>query len=270
MDTHRELSVHVEHELLLKFETAGLREDLAQMVIESKDNQLAREFVDSLKSRQIPSWEEAKVIIGEGNFFGPEEWKKYFGDKFQITNIPKIPWTRNELKNLNKDLSHYKDLLHFLFLGLDYLDGKPLNLQTWYDIYSVKEHHPKIYSDPHHFSEYLSKDFAKETCKLRWYLMSDRHMYNSMVLSYNSLVTMIPDNYEIASLIERVTADLLCCLLNDYYLDGNGFQPTSTQLDSGSHMGISNMVVTGLFIGGCNDAEFVTANINASRKILDS
>ncbi|KKQ35943.1 MAG: hypothetical protein US50_C0002G0003 [Candidatus Nomurabacteria bacterium GW2011_GWB1_37_5] len=42
----RELSVHQEHELLNKLEGAGLGKDLAQAIINSRDNTLAREIVD--------------------------------------------------------------------------------------------------------------------------------------------------------------------------------------------------------------------------------
>ncbi len=42
---NRKLSVHVEHELLLKLESAGLNDDLAQKVIESKGNKIAKQMV---------------------------------------------------------------------------------------------------------------------------------------------------------------------------------------------------------------------------------
>mgnify|MGYP001611196553 FL=1 len=41
----RTLSVHKEHEVLLKLETAGLTDELAQRVIDSKGNDLAIKVV---------------------------------------------------------------------------------------------------------------------------------------------------------------------------------------------------------------------------------
>ncbi|MCH7529720.1 hypothetical protein IIB50_01230, partial [Patescibacteria group bacterium] len=41
----RTLSVHKEHEVLLKLETAGLNDELAQRVIDSKGNDLAAKVV---------------------------------------------------------------------------------------------------------------------------------------------------------------------------------------------------------------------------------
>ncbi len=42
---NRKLSVHVEHELLLKLESAGLNDDLAQRIIESKGNKIAKQMI---------------------------------------------------------------------------------------------------------------------------------------------------------------------------------------------------------------------------------
>src|SRR3989344_8251134 len=54
----------------------------------------------------------AQEIVGKKNFFGPKEWTKFFGKKFQLATIPEIPWSKNELENpgINQE--------HFLFLGL--------------------------------------------------------------------------------------------------------------------------------------------------------
>ena len=41
----RTLSVHKEHEVLLKLEAAGLCDELAQKVVDSKDNDLAKKVV---------------------------------------------------------------------------------------------------------------------------------------------------------------------------------------------------------------------------------
>lgn len=52
------LSVHQEHELLLKLESAGLNDQLAQLVIDSKKNKLAKQLVEFLSSGNFPSTTE--------------------------------------------------------------------------------------------------------------------------------------------------------------------------------------------------------------------
>lgn len=47
----RTLSVHQEHELLMKLEDAGLGKEEAQLIIDSKDNELARKLIDLVKVR---------------------------------------------------------------------------------------------------------------------------------------------------------------------------------------------------------------------------
>ncbi len=49
-EEERTLSVHKEHEFLLKLEVAGLNNDLAQMVIGSKDNELAIKVVSFIQN----------------------------------------------------------------------------------------------------------------------------------------------------------------------------------------------------------------------------
>ena len=50
---NRKLSVHVEHELLLKLESAGLNDDLAQKIIESKGNKIAKQIVGIISPESI-------------------------------------------------------------------------------------------------------------------------------------------------------------------------------------------------------------------------
>lgn len=49
----RTLSVHKEHELLLKLETAGLDNNLAQLIIDSRNNKIALKIINLLQSEVI-------------------------------------------------------------------------------------------------------------------------------------------------------------------------------------------------------------------------
>jgi len=65
----RELSVHTEHEFLLKMEKAGLDEEQAQAVIESGKNKLAQELVDLIRSHLGPIADDwASVVVDYSRF----------------------------------------------------------------------------------------------------------------------------------------------------------------------------------------------------------
>ena len=53
--SQRKLSVHKEHEVLLKLEAAGLNDELAQKVIDSRGNQLAIQVVELIRGKKAES-----------------------------------------------------------------------------------------------------------------------------------------------------------------------------------------------------------------------
>lgn len=100
----RTLSVHKEHEVLLKLEAAGLNEELAQKVIDSKDNDLAVKVVKLILNggfEPSTSHKQARTIMGK-NFFGIEEAIKYFGvnpSKQQLAYLAEVPFSEEVLKS---------------------------------------------------------------------------------------------------------------------------------------------------------------------------
>lgn len=151
---------------------------------------------------------EAKEILGVNNVFGPEEWKKCFGDKFQVTIIPEIPWSRAELEKPEIKQEH------FLFLGLEQLGGEYLNLPSWTKLFP-SDNYPKFYRD----FWFLKKDFAQVTCKPRWYFMPLGIVEGSRDYSYDQQISMLPNKYEVPNVVERVAANMLYYLLNKKFLD---------------------------------------------------
>lgn len=99
----RTLSVHKEHEVLLKLESAGLCEDLAQKVIDSKDNDLAKKVVRLIQNggfEPSTSQRRAREIMGR-NFFGVEEAITHFGvnpSKQQSAYLAEIPFVESVLE----------------------------------------------------------------------------------------------------------------------------------------------------------------------------
>jgi len=99
----RTLSVHKEHEVLLKLETAGLNDELAQRIIDSRGNDLATKVVRLIQNggfEPTTSQKRAREIMGR-NFFGVEEAIKYFGvnpTSQQTVALSEIPFSEAVLE----------------------------------------------------------------------------------------------------------------------------------------------------------------------------
>lgn len=98
----RTLSVHVEHEFLLKLEKAGLDAGLAGKVITSKDNELAAKVVRLILNggfEPSTSQKRAREIMGR-NIFGIEEAIKHFGvnpSKRDLAYMAEVPFSEEVL-----------------------------------------------------------------------------------------------------------------------------------------------------------------------------
>lgn len=160
--SNRELSVHLEHELLLKLEAAGMGQNEAQKIIQSPGNDLAKKVVDYIQRDGYDpstSQKRAKEIMGT-SYLGPEDAMKHFGVTFtdkELVQLREIPFTEAELEACKKT--------HVLFVGypLSILDIRSrvshlFYKQDWYD----------------------SQTFAtKEKVNLRWYLIRKDEVPNS-------------------------------------------------------------------------------------------
>lgn len=141
------------------------------------------------------------------NFFGPEEWFRFYGVDFPKTlEIPAFPWA---IDTLNAPCPFVKGRrvkdTHFAFLGLPMLLGQPLTIARWSEI------HPVNGRIALNVSTYLLNErFAsKHTCEYRWYLtplvspptLDDR--------TYNEQVEMLLPTYELSSAIVELTKHIL-------------------------------------------------------------
>ena len=99
----RTLSVHKEHEVLLKLEAAGLTDELAQRVIDSKGNNLAAKVVRFISNggfEATTSQRRSREIMGR-NMFGIEEAIKHFGvnpSKQQLAVLADVSFTEATLE----------------------------------------------------------------------------------------------------------------------------------------------------------------------------
>ena len=101
----RTLSVHQEHEMLLKLETAGLTDELAQRIIDSKGNDLAMKVVRLISNggfEATTSQKRAREIMGR-NYFGIEEAIRHFRvnpSRQQLAALAEVPFTEATLEEL--------------------------------------------------------------------------------------------------------------------------------------------------------------------------
>lgn len=152
----RTLSVHNEHEFLLKMEKAGLNDDLAQRVVQSKDNELAMKVVRLIRNKGFEpttGQKRAREIMSK-NFFGVEEVVKHFDvnpSNKQLAVFSEIPFSEAVLQEL-KD-SH---ILVAVF---------PISILE----IRAKVERKLFYN--HEDSWYNNQKFAKESGKTGWKLI---------------------------------------------------------------------------------------------------
>jgi len=194
-------------------------------------------------------------MTGAKNIFGPDEWTGFFGGRFNLDSIPEIPWSQTEIEKPGIKQEH------FLFLVLDRLEGMPLNLSTWYHLYRGGAH-PKFFGD-----WYLIMPFAQDACEYRWYNMPTCIVEGSDALSYSDQVALLPDEYEVPTVTERVTANILYFLLNGRYLDTDCSARVSNVCICGCRLYVQAHLDDGIYIYHWDDEPHSGIGIAASRKL---
>lgn len=144
------------------------------------------------------SWQEAKELMGEEFFFGPEEWTKYFGVQFteeQMEKIAEFPFAKFEMEYRRERGGDYARSL-FAFLGMETADGIRLTTRGW-----------QVLMEKHGFSIPLKRTFALDnTCKFQWYVCWLRpsglpggrnyhHLHLEEVMAMYSLHSLLNENW---------------------------------------------------------------------------
>ena len=178
----RTLSVHKEHEFLLKLETAGLNDDLAQRVIDSKGNDLATKVVRLIQNggfEATTSQKRAREIMGK-NFFGIEEAIKHFGvnpTRQQLAALSEIPFSEAVLEESKN--SHV--LVAVFPLSIFEIGGK-----VKYDLF---------YS---HENAWYNRDaFAKKRGEVAWQLVRKIPIDNSTSKNWNEQQLLLGQDEEV-------------------------------------------------------------------------
>jgi hypothetical protein len=178
----RNLSVHKEHEVLLKLETAGFGNVEAQAIIESKNNELATKIVYLIRRKgfEAPtSFKLANEIMGK-NFLSPAQVVEHFGVEYgaKIDSFWEIPFSEAELQARKNT--------HILFAGF------PLTINE------IRSKVPKNLFPQLENRWYKRYAFAKaDRVKMRWYLIkkdivpestSKTHVEQTLMLERNEIV----------------------------------------------------------------------------------
>jgi len=168
--SNRKLSVHQEHELLQKLEDAGLTDELAQAVIESTSNGLAKKtvvFISRGGYEATTSQKLAREIMGR-NMVGIEEGVQCFGltpTDEQLKTLSDVPFSEDVLR------AHKDTHVLVANLGLSIVDirskvagkGKIFYGQDWYD----------------------NQKFAKKAGQVGWLLIRKDQVPNSTSKTWN-------------------------------------------------------------------------------------
>jgi len=180
----RTISVHNEHEFLLKLEKAGLIDELAQKVIDSKGNDLATKVVRLIENggfEPSTSQKRAREIMSR-NFFGIEEALKHFGvnpSRAQTAALSEVPFTE-EVLSASKD-THV--LVAVFPMSILDIRGK-VERKLFYS---------------HKDSWYNKETFAKDRGEIGWRLVRKTPVSDSTSKNWNEQQALLDKNEETPS-----------------------------------------------------------------------
>ena len=177
----RTLSVHKEHEVLLKLETAGLTDELAQRVIDSKGNDLAMKVVRLISNggyEVTTNHKRAQEIMGR-NYFGIEEAIRHFGvnpSRQQLAALSEVPFTEATLEECKN--THI--LVAVFPLSILEIRGKVPGSQRLF----------------YNQDWYNRESFAKNRGKTEWHLVRKTPVDNSTSKTWNEQQALLAKNDE--------------------------------------------------------------------------
>jgi len=177
----RTLSVHKEHEVLLKLEAAGFTDELAQRVIDSKGNDLAAKVVRLISNggfEPTTSQKRAREIMGQ-NFFSIEEAVRHFGVKptrAELRALAHIPFTEAQLREC-EDTHVLVAIFPMSINDIRSVSSALFYSQQWYD----------------------KQAFAKEKGEAEWKLVRKTPVAKSTLKSWAEQQALLSDEEETPS-----------------------------------------------------------------------
>jgi hypothetical protein len=248
----RTLSVHKEHEVLLKLETAGLNNELAQRVIDSKGNDLAMKVVGLIQNsgfKPTTIQNRAREIMGK-NFFGIEEAIKRFGlnpTRQQLAALSEIPFSEGALEQ-SKD-THV--LVAVFPLSILEIRGK-VEQKLFYS---------------HESAWYNEESFAKERGKAGWQLVRKTPADNSFSKNWQEQQALLGKDEEAPSAQVMVYTIIGHYLATGERLFENIYVRTSSVDSDGSRVDVGSFDSEGLVVSGrWDDSRVGLLGVSSARK----
>jgi hypothetical protein len=236
----RTLSVHKEHEVLLKLESAGLNDDLAQKVIESKDNDLAAKVVRLIVNggfEPTTSQKRAREIMG-CNMFGIEEAIKHFGanpSRQQTSALSEIPFSEATLEECKN--THI--LVAVFPLSILEVRGKVEN--------------NLFYS--HEDAWYNKQSFAKDKGEISWQLVRKTPVDNSASKTWDEQQALLGKNDETPKAQVMVYTIIGHYLATGERLFENIYVRCSDVASDGGRVYVGRFASGGLYVSSYWDAD---------------
>ncbi len=248
----RTLSVYKEHEVLLKLEAAGLNDELAQKVIDSKGNDLAAKVVRLIRSgwfEPSTSHKQARAIMGK-NLFGVEEAIKHFGvnpSKQQLAYLAEVPFTEEVL-------SSCKDT-HVLVAVF------PMSIL---DIRGKVEHKLFYSHDDAWYNEWA---FARDKGEVGWHLVRKVPVADSTKKTWNEQQALLSKDEETPKAQVMVYTIIGHFLASGERLFENIYIRCSDLLDSECHrVYVGHFGATDFEVGSFWDVHHSHIGLSAARK----
>ena len=211
----------------------------------------------------------ARAVMGQ-NFFGVEEWATLHNVNFskkQLREISEFPWGEDILNGpclFNKGKAVRET--HFAFLGLDKLNGSPLSILKFQELYPASGQ-PKFYSYAPS-SWYTGHPFAVDkTMKLRWYLLLKDIVPNSISTSWDNQKALLPAEYEIPTAVEETAKDLYVQRKTGIYPNLKVYARVDDRSSSGFHVVVGVCYDGGVHVDYCYDYGYSVVGLGASRKL---
>lgn len=181
MENNPRSSAH-KNAMLIKLESAGLTNELAQKIINS--NKLAAKVIKLIKNEDFEitiSQKRAREIMKK-NFFGIEEAVKYFGIiliEQQLAALSEIPATKVMLKK------HENTHILTAFFRRSVLD--------------IHNAECKLFYRPYESAWYNKHAFAKDEGKIGWHLIRKTPVENSIRKPWSEQLLLLAKDEEVPS-----------------------------------------------------------------------
>lgn len=247
----RTLSVHQEHELLLKLESAGLDAELAQKVIDARDNKLATKLVSVLRNGQPQqkSYEPARNILGD-DFIGPEE-------------VAEASYTAEQLKQLADTLPSAEVLRWCKDNGYAVVAGSPTEMSLL-DIRSVKS---SLFCSKTE-GWYANQPFAaNEKVVCRWLAIRKTEVPNSLNKKWDAQQKLLSDVDQVPNAAEMSWFITTYYEVRGVYLFKDIYVRTSSVTSDGGRVYVGSFGGDGLYVYCSWDVNcYSNLGMSASRK----